>query len=92
MRILGPTTTTDRAGAISFTVEGVHPHDLAQMLDARGVAVRGGHHCARPLHERFGVQASSRASSFVYTTKAEIDQLIEAVIWARDFFTRGGMG
>jgi len=77
-----------RGGAVSFTVDGVHPHDLMQLLDSRGVAVRGGHHCARPLHERFGVQASTRASSWLYTTMDEVDQLADAVAWAYDFFHR----
>jgi len=90
VRLLGPSTDTDRGGAVSFVVDGVHPHDLMQMLDARGVAVRGGHHCARPVHERYGVQSSTRASIGVYTLEREIDQLAEAVVWARDFFHGGG--
>ena len=88
VRLLGPLNDDDRGGAVSFVVDGVHPHDLMQMLDARGVAVRGGHHCARPLHERLGVQASTRASVGLYTLESEIDQLAGAVVWARDFFTR----
>ena len=88
VRIFGPLEDADRGGAVSFTVDAVHPHDLMQMLDARGVAVRGGHHCARPLHERFGIQSSTRASIGVYTLEREIDQLVDAITWARDFFTR----
>ena len=88
LRVLGPTEVVDRGGAVSFTVEGVHPHDLSQFLDARGVAVRGGHHCARPLHERLGVQSSTRASGYLYTTKAEVDALVDAVEYTRAFFTR----
>lgn len=87
VRILGPTDTTARTGTVSFTVEGVHPHDAMSLMDGRGVAVRGGHHCARPLHERLGIQSSLRASSYVYTTEAEVDRLVEAVEHARDFFT-----
>ena len=87
LRVLGPTQDADRGGAISFVLDGVHPHDLMQMTDARGVAIRGGHHCARPLHERLGVQSSSRASSYLYTTTAEIDQLAEALVYAQDFFS-----
>ncbi len=86
LRILGPTDAVDRGGAISFVLDGVHPHDIMQLLDARGVAIRGGHHCARPLHERLGVQSSTRASSYLYTTEAEIDRLAEAVVYTRDFF------
>ena len=86
VRVLGPTTNVDRGGAISFTLEGVHPHDVMQLLDSRGVAIRGGHHCARPLHERLGVQSSTRASSYLYTTRAEIDALGEALDYTRDFF------
>jgi cysteine desulfurase/selenocysteine lyase len=88
VKIMGPRSLWDRAGAVSFTVDGVHPHDLMQLLDSRGVAVRGGHHCARPVHDRFGVQSSTRMSSYVYTSWNEIDQLADAVIWARDFFTK----
>ncbi|MFT3875451.1 MAG: cysteine desulfurase [Propioniciclava sp.] len=91
IRVLGPQDAVDRGGAISFTVTSadgfeVHPHDVMQLLDARGVAVRGGHHCARPLHQRLGIQASSRASVYLYTTPAEIDALVDALGYARDFF------
>ena len=89
VRLLGPVGDADRGGAVSFVVDGVHPHDVMQMLDARGVAVRGGHHCARPLHERLGLTASTRASVGVYTVDREIDQLADALTWARDFFVKG---
>lgn len=89
--ILGPTEAIDRGGAISFTVttaDGteVHPHDVMQFLDARGVAVRGGHHCARPLHERLGLTSSSRASAYLYTTEAEFDALADGLDYVRNFF------
>ena len=91
VHLLGPTDRDDRGGAVAFTVAGVHPHDLMQLLDSRGVAVRGGHHCAAPLHRRLGVQSSSRASGYLYTTPQEVDALVEAVAWAHDFFnTRTG--
>lgn len=94
VRILGPTSVEadrgGRGGAVSFTVDGVHPHDVSQLLDSRGVAIRGGHHCARPLHERLGIQSSNRMSSYLYTTTAEVDALVEAVAWAHDFFARRG--
>ena len=86
VRILGPSDLDDRGGAVAFTVDGVHPHDLMQLLDSRGVAVRGGHHCAAPLHRRLGVQSSSRASGYLYTTPEEVEALVEAVAWAYDFF------
>ena len=86
VHIYGPLDDIDRGGAISFTVDGVHPHDVMQMLDARGVAVRGGHHCARPLHDRLGVQSTTRASAYLYTTREEIEALADALAWARDFF------
>lgn len=91
LRILGPTEAVDRGGAVSFTTQTasgleVHPHDMMQLLDARGVAVRGGHHCARPVHKRLGVQASTRASFSLFTTRDEIDRLCEAIEYARDFF------
>ena len=62
----------DRGAAISFTVEGVHPHDVSQVLDDRGIAVRAGHHCAWPLHRAIGVQASTRASFYLYNTHEEV--------------------
>jgi len=86
LRILGPTELVDRGGAISFTVEGVHPHDVSQVLDERGIAVRAGHHCAWPLHRAFGVQASTRASVYLYNTRDEIDALAEGIREAQRFF------
>ena len=86
--IMGPTDLVDRGGAVAFTIDGVHPHDLMQLLDSRGVAVRGGHHCAAPLHRRLGVQSSSRASGYLYTTPEEVDAFVETVAWAHDFFTK----
>ncbi len=72
VRIIGPADTTDRGGAVSFLVDGVHAHDVGQILDDSGIAVRVGHHCAWPLHRRFGVQASVRASFAVYNTSDEV--------------------
>ncbi|BAK34467.1 cysteine desulfurase/selenocysteine lyase [Microlunatus phosphovorus NM-1] len=86
LRILGPSEPVDRGGAVSFTVPGIHPHDVSQLLDSRGIAVRGGHHCARPLHERFGVQSSTRASFYLYTTKGEIDALVDGLGFTQRFF------
>jgi cysteine desulfurase/selenocysteine lyase len=86
VRILGPAEPVDRGAAISFTVEGVHPHDVSQVLDERGVAVRAGHHCAWPLHRAFGVQASTRASFYLYNTRDEVDALAEGIREAQRFF------
>ncbi|KAJ1684255.1 hypothetical protein LUZ63_020548 [Rhynchospora breviuscula] len=86
VRVLGPTDPTQRGGAVSFELEGVHPHDVAQLLDSRGVAVRAGHHCAKPAHKRYGVQSSTRASSYLYTTPAEIDALVEALGYTKSYF------
>lgn len=86
VRVLGPTDTTDRIGTVSFDVDGVHPHDVGQFLDARGIAVRVGHHCAQPVHRHFGLFASNRASCGVYTTTDEARALLEAVAKVRDFF------
>ena len=89
LTVLGPLDASERGGAISFELDGVHPHDLATVLDTRGVAVRAGHHCAKPAHLRFGVQASTRMSSYLYTTPAEIDALIEGLHYTRDYFKVG---
>ena len=89
LRVLGPLEAADRGGAIAFEIDGVHPHDVAQVLDSRGVAVRAGHHCAKPAHARFGVQSSTRMSSYLYTTPAEIDALVEALEYTRSYFKLG---
>ncbi|WP_193605427.1 cysteine desulfurase [Nocardioides dongkuii] len=89
LRVLGPLDATDRGGAIAFEIDGVHPHDVAQVLDSRGIAVRAGHHCARPAHARFGVQSTTRMSSYLYTTPAEIDALVEGLEYTRSYFKVG---
>jgi cysteine desulfurase/selenocysteine lyase len=86
LRILGPAEPSGRGTAISFTVEGVHPHDVSQVLDEHGVAVRAGHHCAWPLHRALGVQASTRASFYLYNTHVEVDALAEGIREAQRFF------
>jgi cysteine desulfurase / selenocysteine lyase len=86
VRILGPTEPVDRGTAISFEVDGVHPHDVSQVLDEAGIAVRAGHHCAWPLHRRLGVQASTRASFYLYTTRDEVDALVAGIRHAQRFF------
>jgi cysteine desulfurase/selenocysteine lyase len=87
--ILGPLDAADRGGAIAFELEGAHPHDVATVLDTRGIAVRAGHHCAKPAHARFGVQSSTRMSSYLYTTPAEIDALVEGLEYTRSYFKLG---
>lgn len=86
VRLLGPATTDDRGGAVAFVVDRVHAHDVGQVLDDRGVAIRVGHHCAWPLHRRFGVAATVRASFHVYNTPDEVTALVEGVQAAREFF------
>ena len=88
LRIIGPTTTEDRGGAISFALEGIHPHDVGQLLDEKGIAVRVGHHCARPACLRYGVPATTRASMHLYSTTAEIDALVEGLDHVRRYSSR----
>ena len=90
LRILGPAEPVDRGAAISFTVDDVHPHDMSQVLDEHGIAVRAGHHCAWPLHRAMGVQASTRASFYLYNTYEEADALAEGIREAQRFFGAGG--
>lgn len=86
VRVLGPLDTVDRLAAVSFVVDGVHAHDVGQVLDDAGIAVRVGHHCAQPLHRRFGVAASARASASVYTTVDEVVAFRESLGTVRAFF------
>ena len=86
VRVIGPDTTVDRGGAVSFVVDGIHPHDVAQLLDEQGVAVRAGHHCARPVCDRFGIPATTRASFYLYTTREEIDALAAGLDEVRRVF------
>jgi cysteine desulfurase / selenocysteine lyase len=89
VRVLGPGKAADRVGAVAFVVDGIHPHDVGQVLDDDGVAVRTGHHCAWPLHRRLRVPASTRASFSVYTTPAEIDAFAAALDRAPQIFGIG---
>ena len=77
-----------RGGAIAFTVDGVHPHDLGQVLDSEGVAIRTGHHCAWPAHRGLNLQSTSRASFYLYNTLEEVDALVASVAKAKEFFAR----
>ena len=86
VRFIGPRLPISRGGTVSFTLDGVHPHDVGQLLDEHGVAVRVGHHCARPVCVRYGIPATTRASFYLYTTQAEIDALADGVEHAKRFF------
>lgn len=86
LTIVGPKEAVDRGGAISFTLGDIHPHDVSQLLDSRGIAVRAGHHCAKPAHQRFGVQSTTRASFYLYTTRQEIDALVQALHHTKKYF------
>ncbi len=86
VRILGPEKPEDRGTAISFEVAGVHPHDVSQVLDDLGIAVRAGHHCAWPLHRALGVQSSTRASFYLYNTRDEVTALADGIRQAQRFF------
>jgi cysteine desulfurase/selenocysteine lyase len=87
LRVLGPAVPDRRGAALSFTLTNVHPHDVSQVLDEVGVAVRAGHHCAWPLHRRYGIQASTRASFYLYNTTAEVDALVDGIRQAQRFFS-----
>ncbi|UBI06151.1 cysteine desulfurase [Corynebacterium falsenii] len=86
LRIIGPTTADDRGASVSFVVDGIHPHDLGQVVDDDGVCIRVGHHCAWPVHTCMGVQATARASFYVYNEPAEVDALVAAIKKAKEFF------
>jgi len=86
LRVFGPPAGDDRAGIVSFEVEGVHPHDVSEILDRHAVCVRAGHHCAQILMERLGVAATTRASFAVYNTREEVDRLVEALHDVRRVF------
>ncbi|AHI03128.1 cysteine desulfurase [Corynebacterium falsenii DSM 44353] len=86
LRIIGPTTADDRGASVSFVVDGIHPHDLGQVVDDEGVCIRVGHHCAWPVHTCMGVQATARASFYVYNEPAEVDALVAAIKKAKEFF------
>ena len=89
VKLLGPPQGVARIGIAPFAVEGVHPHDVGQFLDARGIAVRVGHHCAQPLHRALGVNSSTRASTYIYNTTSDIDALLNAVADVQGYFGVG---
>ncbi len=85
LKLFGP-AADKKGGVAAFTFDGVHPHDVAQILDSVGVAIRAGHHCAQPLHEKFNIQATSRASFYLYSTKSEVDALVEGLYKVKEYF------
>ncbi|MBI5953169.1 MAG: cysteine desulfurase [Chloroflexi bacterium] len=85
VKVFGP-SADKKGGVAAFTLEGVHPHDVAQILDQDGIAVRAGHHCAQPLHEKFGIPATSRASFYLYSTKEEVDLLVNGIYKVKKMF------
>ena len=94
LRMLGPTGSSNgtgspaaRGGLVCFTLGDIHPHDIAGFLDSMGIAIRAGHHCAQPLHERLGLSASARASFYVYSTEAEVDLLVDGLRKVVEFFS-----
>ena len=89
LTLYGP-DAAQRNGVAAFTLKDLHAHDVAQLLDMEGVAVRAGHHCAMPLHQRLGVAATARASFYVYNTRDDVDALIDAIYNARQIFGLGG--
>lgn len=85
VKLFGP-SADKKGGVAAFTLEGVHPHDVAQILDRDGIAVRAGHHCAQPLHEKLGIPATSRASFYLYSTKEEVDLLVNGIYKVKEMF------
>ena len=86
LKVIGPKEMVDRGGAVSFIVDGIHPHDLGQFLDSKGIAVRTGHHCAWPLTRKLGVAATTRASLYLYNTEEDLDELVSGVRGAISYF------
>jgi cysteine desulfurase/selenocysteine lyase len=84
--VFGPAAVEDRGGVVSFAIEGIHPHDVSELINREGVCVRAGHHCAQPLMRHLGVAATARASFAPYTVKADVDALIDALDKARAIF------
>jgi cysteine desulfurase/selenocysteine lyase len=85
VQIFGP-SANGKGGVVSFTLQGVHPHDVSQILDSYGIAIRAGHHCAMPLHEKFNLHATARASFYLYNTQEEVDRLVAAIYKVKDIF------
>jgi cysteine desulfurase/selenocysteine lyase len=89
VRLVGPPPGTERVGLAAVDVAGVHAHDVGQVLDAAGVAVRVGHHCAQPLHRRLGLTATTRASTYLYNTAEDVDRFLAELAGVRAYFGAG---
>ena len=89
VQIVGPANIENRGAVISFTIEGIHPHDVGQVLDQHGIAVRTGHHCAWPLMRKLGIVGTTRASFYIYNTMSDVDSLVEGIKSAQEFFKVG---
>ncbi len=85
VKVFGP-QAEDRGGVVAFTLQNVHPHDISQILDSDGIAIRAGHHCAMPLHEKFNIPATARASFYLYNTTDEVDRLAESIYKVKRVF------
>jgi cysteine desulfurase/selenocysteine lyase len=85
VKVLGP-AAEKKGGVAAFTLDGVHPHDVAQILDRTGIAVRAGHHCAQPLHEKYGISATTRASFYLYNLPSEVDKLVDGIYEVKKIF------
>jgi cysteine desulfurase/selenocysteine lyase len=85
LKVFGP-PANKKGGVAAFTLEGIHPHDIAQVVDRYGVAIRAGHHCAQPLHEKFGITATARASFYIYSIKEDVDKLIDGIYEVKKIF------
>ncbi len=85
MNVFGP-PAEQKGGVAAFTLSGVHPHDISQILDTDGIAIRAGHHCAMPLHDKFKLPATARASFYLYNTEQEVDRLVEAIYQVKHLF------
>ena len=88
LTLIGPDDANRRGGVATFTLDNIHPHDLADILDHEGIAIRAGHHCAQPLHQKLGLMATSRASFYVYTQREEVDLLVAGLYKAKSIFKR----
>jgi cysteine desulfurase/selenocysteine lyase len=86
VEVIGPKNNIDRGSVISFTIDGIHPHDVGQVLDQYGVAVRTGHHCAWPLMRKLGLVGTTRASFYVYNDEVDVDALIDSILEAQKYF------
>ena len=86
VKVIGPVDMKDRGGVISFTVDGVHPHDVGQVLDQYGIAVRTGHHCAWPLMRKLNLVGTTRASLYLYNSKRDVDSLLESIEKVKSYF------